>query len=429
MKYPAAAMLVSQTVLGFGVAAALSRLLGARAFGEYAVVMTVTGIFQLVAGFPVETGIPKFLAEARQGRAEAVRRYYAAGLRLRLGACGAAMLCTVVLARWLSGAYGIAHLSQPVVLGSLSLCLLAPVSLYYLACIQGMERPKRWATASVLSAFLVFGLAVLGAVGFGGWGHRGLLALIAVGWALAAAVCVGLARGALGFLWSRTDWRYVRDLIRFLLPVWLIPLLGFGSRTILKSYLAVKQGPVPVGQFEIALTLLLHLGTVYHACMIVFVPAWARLYARRDGAALMRSISQVRGALLGVAAVYGAVLALGGQWVVPAIFGADQVGAVPAARIIGAVMPVMTGGWVAAATNIVSSRTGIMGQANIIWFCIAIPVGLAAIPSLGAAGGSVSFLAAYGVFTWFYISRARPFFREIGLWAREQHGDSAAGSV
>jgi len=28
--------------------------------------------------------------------------------------------------------------------------------------------------------------------------------------------------------------------------------------------------------------------------------------------------------------------------------------------------------------------------------------------------------AAYVVFTWFYISRARPFFREIGLWAREQ---------
>jgi len=123
------------------------------------------------------------------------------------------------------------------------------------------------------------------------------------------------------------------------------------------------------------------------------------------------------------------VLALGGQWVVPAIFGADQAGAVPAARIIGVVMPVMTGGWVASVTNIVSSRTGIMGQANIIWFCIVIPVGLAAIPVLGAAGGSVSFLAAYGVFTWFYISRARPFFREIGVWAREQHGDSEAGSA
>ncbi len=92
-------------------------------------------------------------------------------------------------------------------------------------------------------------------------------------------------------------------------------------------------------------------------------------------------------------------------------------------------MPVMMGGWVAATTNIVSNRTRIMGQANVIWFCVAVPVGLAAIPSLGAAGGSVSFLAAYVVFTWFYISRARPFFREIGLWAREQHGDPAAGSV
>jgi O-antigen/teichoic acid export membrane protein len=307
-----------------------------------------------------------------------------------------------------------------VVLGSLSLCLLAPISLYYLACIQGMERPRRWATGSVLSALLVFGLAVVGALGFGRWGHGGLLALIAAGWAVAAAVCVMLARGALGFLWSRTDWQYVRELIRFLLPVWLIPLLSFGSRTILKSYLAVKQGPVPVGQLEIALTLLLHLGTVYHACMIVFVPAWARLYARRDGAALLRSISQVRGALLGVAVVYGGVLALGGQWVVPAIFGADQAGAVPAARIIGLVMPVMIGGWVASVTNILSNRTRIMGQANIIWFCIAVPVALAAIPSLGAAGGSVSFLAAYMVFTWFYISRARPFFGEIAAWEREQ---------
>jgi len=65
VRYPVAAMLISQTVLTFGATAVLARFLGPRGFGQYALVLTITGIFQLIAAFPVESGIPKFLAETR----------------------------------------------------------------------------------------------------------------------------------------------------------------------------------------------------------------------------------------------------------------------------------------------------------------------------------------------------------------------------
>ena len=417
VKYPVGAMLISQTVLTFGLAAVLSRLLGARAFGEYAVVITIAGVFQLVAAFPVEQGIPKFLAEARQHGREEIGAYYAAGLWTRLAAGSAALLLAVALSGWLGRAYRVPGLTGAILVAALFLCLLMPISLYFLACIQGMERPRRWATGSLVSALLVFPLAVVGALGFARWGHPGLLGCLAVGWLLAAGVCAALARGALGFLWAGLSYRHLARLIPFLLPVWLVPLFGFGSKTIAKSYLALACGPVPVGQFEIALTLLLHMGMIHQACMIVLLPAWARLYARREGAALLRSVAQARGALIGAAIAYGAVLAVGGHWVVPAVFGPEQSGAVPAVRAIGVAMPLMISGWVASATNIVSDRTVNIGKANIVWFSLAMPVSILLIPRLGAFGAAVGWLVAYAVFAWFYISRARPFFREIASWA------------
>ncbi len=73
VKYPVGAMLISQTALTFGATAVLARALGPRGFGEYALALTIAGIFQLVAAFPVESGTPKFLAEARSGGRRARR--------------------------------------------------------------------------------------------------------------------------------------------------------------------------------------------------------------------------------------------------------------------------------------------------------------------------------------------------------------------
>jgi O-antigen/teichoic acid export membrane protein len=409
-------MLISQTVLGFGVVAVLSRLLGAEAFGEYAVILTVASVFQLIAAFPVESGIPKFLAEANQQSRSEVKAYYAAGLLTRLAASLLALLVAGALARQLSGLYHIPHLTGAVLFASLYLCLLAPIASYHMACIQGMERPRRWATANVLTSLLIFPLALIGALGFSRWGQGGLMVLLAAGWLLAAAVAALLARGALGFLWSFADWSRLRLLVMFLLPMWVVPLFGFIARTVVRSWLAVKWGPVPLGQLEIALTLLAHLGTVYQASMIVLLPAWTRRYARQEGAALLQSYSTARGLLIGVAVVYGATLVFAGQWIVPAIFGREQVGAVPIARIIGLTMPVMIAGWVASTTNVIANRTATIAHANLIWFLLVVAIGLVLIPPLGAMGAALAWLGAYCVFSWFYISRARPFFREVERW-------------
>jgi len=206
-----------------------------------------------------------------------------------------------------------------------------------------------------------------------------------------------------------------------------VPLAGFGARTIMKLLVASKWGATSLGYFEISLSLLGHLAVVYQACNIVLLPEWARLYAAaRQGAhpggaaeasELLTSLARARGVLLGIAVVYGAALVFGGQWVVPAIFGRDQAGAVPVVRVIGLVMPVMIAGWVASITNVVSNRTRNIGWANVVWFSVGVPLSLLLIPALGALGAAFSWLGAYLVFAWYYISRARPFYHEVEGWA------------
>ena len=416
-KYPVGAMLISQTLAGPVTAAVLSRTLGAQHYGEFTVILTIAGLSQLLAAFPVETGLAKFLAEARQEQPEEVRAWYTAGLAVRLCAGLLGLLAAIVTAGWLSRAYHVGDQSWAIVMAAVSLCLLTPLATTLLACVQGMEQPARWSTGNLLNALVVFALTVAGARAFGAVGQQGLFEYLAMG-SLAAAVVGGvLARRALGFLLpGGVARRHFRVLLAFLLPMWIVPLAGFATKIILRSVLAVKCGPAPVGQFEIALTLLVHMGTIYHACMIVFIPAWTRLYVSRQGAELLRSLSQARGALLGAAIVYGGALVLGGHWLVPAIFGRDQAGAVPAVRVMGLTMPIMIAGWVASATNVVSNRTKNIGMANVIWFSLAIPLGLLLTPSLGAFGTALAWMGAYAVFAWFYIWSARPFFQEVEGW-------------
>ncbi|MCJ7751344.1 MAG: oligosaccharide flippase family protein [Armatimonadetes bacterium] len=420
VKYPVGAMLAAQTVLTFGLTAVLSRLLGARAFGEYAVILTIAGIFRLFASFSVESGIPKFIAEARHEGIEQIKSYYAAGIWTRLAASFIALLAAGLLGPWLSRLYGVAGMASSVFVASIFLCLLGPLSFFFLSCIQGLERPVQWSTASLVSSLAIFPFAAVGAAGFARWGQLGMLVWIAGGWLLAVIVCAWFARRELGFLWARVDIARVRILIPFLFPLWIGGLVSFGAHTILKSYLAVTCGPVPVGQFEIGLTLLFHMGTFHQAFMIVFLPAWARRYAARDGAQLLRSFAQVRGVLAGIATAYGLVLALGGHWVVPAVFGPEQAGAIPTVRMMGIVMPLMIVSWVSSVTYVVGNRTGIVGRANLLWFCVVIPTGFLLIPSLGSFGAAVAFLLAYVAFTWYCVTRARPFFREAERWARQQ---------
>ena len=123
-----------------------------------------------------------------------------------------------------------------------------------------------------------------------------------------------------------------------------------------------------------------------------------------------------------IALVCAAAAVAAGQWVVPGVFGADQAGAVPAARVMGFIMPIMISGWVASSTNVVSDRTRNVGMANVIWFSLVVPLGILLIPALHALGGALAWAGAYCVFAWFYISRARPFFREVERWARQGQG-------
>ncbi|MDH4179503.1 MAG: oligosaccharide flippase family protein [Armatimonadota bacterium] len=427
MKYPVGAMLVAQTVLTFGLTAVLSRLLGSRSFGEYAVILTIAGIFRLLASFPVEMGIPKFIAEGRHEGIEQVKSHYAAGIWTRLTASFIALAVAGLLGPWLSRLYGISGMASAVFVASVGLCLLGPLSFFFLSCIQGLERPVKWSTASLISSLAVFPFAAVGAAGFARWGQFGMLLWIASGWLLAVFICAWYARRELGFLWGRLDIARIRILIPFLFPLWMGGLVSFGAHTILKSYLAVKCGPIPVGQFEIGITLLFHMGTIHQAFMIVFLPAWARRYAARDGADLLRSFAQARGVLAGIATVYGLVLALAGHWVVPAIFGPEQAGAVPTVRMMGLVMPLMILSWVSSVTYVVGNRTGFAGRANLLWFCIVVPTGFLLIPSLGSFGAAIAFLLAYIAFTWYCVTRARPFFREAERWARQQ--EVAEGAV
>jgi O-antigen/teichoic acid export membrane protein len=418
VKHTVAAVLVSYTLLSFGLTALLSQLLGSRRFGEYAVVITIAGIFRLLASFSVEAGVPKFIAESSQRDPAEMKAFYAAGLATRVTAGLFALLLASALADWVVRLYGVPHLSSAVIAAALYLCLLSPLASFFLSCIQGREQPRRWSTATLVNAAFVFPAAVVGALGLSRWGLPGLLLCVAVGWAGAAFSSALFARRAMGFTWAPPDWPHLRVLIPFLAPLWLGDLISQGAHIILKSYMTVKAGPVAVGQFEIALTLLLQVGTLYSAVMIVFLPNWARLYAAEQGAELLDSFSRARGVIIGMASFFGFGLALGGQWLVPLVFGRDQVGAVPAVRVMGLIMPLVFSSWVTLSTFVISNRTSVSARANILWFAIVIPVGIVLIPTLGSLGGSLAFVVGYVAFTSYVVIRARPFFARLHHWAR-----------
>jgi hypothetical protein len=131
-KYPVGAMLISQTLLVFLTPAVLSRSLREDAFGQYAVILTIAGVFQLLAAFPVESGLAKFIAEARQENPDAVPAYYAAGFALRVGSGALAVLAALLGARGLSAVLGYPALSPAVLVACLPICLLAPLAQFFL---------------------------------------------------------------------------------------------------------------------------------------------------------------------------------------------------------------------------------------------------------------------------------------------------------
>jgi len=416
VRYPVGAVLVSYALLSFGLTATLSRLLGSRCFGEFAVVVTIAGIFRLLASFSVESGVPKFIAESAQSSPGEMRAYYAAGLATRVSGGLISLVLAAAFAGRVAARYGVPHLSGSVVACAVYLCLLSPIASFFLACLQGREQPGRWSTATLVNACLVFPAGVIGAVGFRRWGLEGLFLCIGAGW-LAAALCSCLfARRAMGFTWALADRQHLGALLTFLLPLWMGELISMGTHIVLKSYLALVSGPVSVGQFEIAIALLFQVATLYQAIMIVFLPTWARLYATQQGSALLESFSRTRGVVVGMASFIGMSLALAGQWIVPLIFGRDQVGAVPAVRVMGLVMPLTFLSWVTLSTYVISNRTALSARANIVWLFIVVPAGMLLIPKLGSLGASIAFLIAYVAFNWYVLTRARPFFARLHAW-------------
>jgi O-antigen/teichoic acid export membrane protein len=418
VKYPAVAATASYALLSFGLTAILSRLLGSRRFGEYVLVITIAGIFRLLASFSVEGGLPKFIAEwGRRDPAE-MRAFYAAGLTVRLTAGLAATVVAVALSGTMARLYGYAHLGPAVAVAAVYVCLLAPLASFFLACLQGREQPARWSAATVVNTLLVLPAAVTGALGLARWGLPGLLLWVGAGWAAAAFASGLAARRAMGFTWARPDAAHLRLLIPFLAPLWLGDLIFMGTHVLLKSYLARCAGAESVGHFEIALTLLFQVSTLYAAVMVVFLPTWARLYAEEKGAELLASFGLARGVITGLAGGVGLLFALGGGWLVPLIFGAGQVEAVPAVRAMGLIMPLVFAGWVTLSAFVVSGRTSVSARANLLWLSTVAPTGLLLIPWLGALGASLAFAAGYLVFTAYLVQRARPFFARLHSWAQ-----------
>src|SRR5574340_370424 len=210
VKYPVAAVLVPYSLLNLGITAVLSQLLGSERFGEFAVVITIAGIFRLLASFSVESGVAKFIAESGHQSESEMKAYYAAGLTTRLVGGAYSLLLAALLGGWIARRYGVPHLAGAVVAASLYLCLLWPLASFFLACVQGREQPERWATGTLINAALVCPAGVIGAVGIPRWGLTGLLLWMGAGWAAAAIASAIAARRALGFLRARPDWAHLR---------------------------------------------------------------------------------------------------------------------------------------------------------------------------------------------------------------------------
>jgi O-antigen/teichoic acid export membrane protein len=171
---------------GLALVAAIlvARQLGVVAFGEYNLVQTTAGMFQVLAGFGLGATATKCLSGSYRLDREAAGRIVALSWLVSIFVGTLATLAMALVGPWLaSGVLGAAQLGVSLQLGSLMLLSGSVVGAQF-GVLAGLERFRLLAMVSGIGAFVSIPLTVLGARLGGTKG--GVLGLVVSGAMIAA---------------------------------------------------------------------------------------------------------------------------------------------------------------------------------------------------------------------------------------------------
>jgi O-antigen/teichoic acid export membrane protein len=393
--------------LSFGFSVLVVRQLGAEAFGQYAAVVAFGALFAFISDLGLSPYAVREVARWRDlpDGLSRVQALYSNVLILRLLlAALAAMLVTITA--WLSG-------RPSVMVGAIALnacgLILYAVQGTSDAVLAGFERLDLSAGAKVVNqlAFVAVGALVL----FLGFGYYGLIVATLLGVALMTVVCL---RGVyvLGVRPGQASWGRWPRLLQASLPFGVIGFALGLSYKFDSVILNVFRSDAETGYYNAAYNLIFSAALVSNVFNTALYPSLARR-AVSEPDSLPRIYERALRYMMLIAlpiAVGG--WALAGQ-LIPFLFTADYLPAVPALRIIIWSLPLMFASEFLGYIVLISGREGRAARAVLVSTGLNVVMNLLLVPYFGFIGAAVMTVLTEAVLVGQYVWALRSLMQKI----------------
>jgi O-antigen/teichoic acid export membrane protein len=394
-------------LLSFGFSVLIVRSLGAEAFGQYMAVLAFGSMFVFLSDLGLSPYAVREVARWRNAPDQTADLNAVYGNLLALRFLLAILATTlVVLTAWLTG--------RPMVM-VLAIALSGVGLVVYSlegtseAILSAFERLDLVATAKVLYQ-LVF-VAVGALVLWNGVGYYGLIIANVLGIALMTYACW---RGAskLGLRFGRPTVHTWPALLRASLPFGVIGFtlgLSYKFDTVL---LNIFRNDSETGYYNAAYNLVFSTVMISNVINTALYPSLAR-QSTSDAAALPRIYERVLRYLMIMAlpiAVGGWALA---EQIVPFLFTATYLAAIPALEIVIWVIPLMFASEFLGYIVVISNNEGRVAQAVIFSTAFNVVFNLALVPRFGFVGAAVMTVITEAVLVGQYVWMLRAQLRQI----------------
>lgn len=393
--------------LSFGFSVLVVRQLGAEAFGQYAAIVAFGALFAFISDLGLSPYAVREVARWRDlpDGLPRVQSLYSNVLILRLLlAALAAMLVTFTA--WLSG-------RPAVMVGAIALnacgLILYAVQGTSDAVLAGFERLDLSAGAKVVNqlAFVAAGALVL----FLGFGYYGLIVATLLGVALMTVVCWrGVYR--LGVRPGRASLGRWPKLLRASMPFGVIGFALGLSYKFDSVILNIFRNDAETGYYNAAYNLIFSAALVSNVFNTALYPSLARR-AVNEPDSLPRIYERALRYMMLIAlpiAVGG--WALAGQ-LIPFLFTADYLPAVPALRIIIWALPLMFASEFLGYIVLISGREGRAARAVLVSTGLNVIMNLLLVPRFGFIGAAVMTVLTEAVLVGQYVWALRPLMQKI----------------
>ncbi len=268
----------------------VSRVLGARGLGIYALGMTTIGFFSLFATLGVPQAAARFVAIYRgAGEGGKVRRLFRRGLATVAAASGLLAVLMVAGGGWLVGSFYNVPELEPYLPYFALILILSAIQVFLGQYVRGLQKV---AGRIFITHFVGFPVKVLVTVALisVGWGLRGYVAAELVSMVVIILLMAVLVRrltpGVLSFGTAAAEDSVAaspaRDEAVYGLSMMGLSFLGFLGGRIDVILLGIFLAASEIGVYSIALTTSVFVPTLLKALNSIFGPIIADLHARRQ---------------------------------------------------------------------------------------------------------------------------------------------------